>query len=521
MKKSDKLFELIRSMNRSEKRFFRLQSGIHAGEGTTRYLDLFDAVDAQDEYNEAPLREQFGGDAVNFAALKRYLYQSLLKALYLFNLEDTPEAQVAMLNAQATILDKKGLTGQSMILLKKARGIAERNQLAGRALESLLQSFSHLFSKDAVKFEQQLEEVLEQISVNRDMFCDYIDTLPIIKRTYLAMTKWFHPRNAEELAEYESIMRHPLMRNPFDISSVLGKRNLLLSLATCHRMVNNTAEALHYYEELYYLSINFPNLSRYRSTVSAALYNTCLSCIEAEDAAKFAKYYDILIDECRSQIARGHDSMYWVAIMLPPYMSSMRGEFELALEQLDAAARELELAGRQLDSEHTLFVYHLRSCAYFGTQQYNNAIESLTVYFAYPNVRQLSSQRYYGSRLLLLLLHFEMGNIDTLDALLPSVWSQLQVRGQVYRLEDCLRRLFKHVIQLGRTNLSAAEWEPYYEEMQLLKQDRLEYGAIKRFDFAHWVRAKYEGRTWAEVVREEFGRGSVFKDSLAELSHAG
>lgn len=518
MKKSDKLFELIRTMNRSEKRFFRLQSGIHAGQGNTRYLDLFDAVDAQEEYDEASLRAQFGGDAVNFAALKRYLYQSLLKALYLFNLEDTPEAQVSMLNAQAIILDKKGLTGQAMTLLKKARGIADRNQLAGRALESLLQSFSHLFSKDAVKFEQQLEEVLEQISINRDMFFEYIETLPVIKRTYIAMTKLFHPRNADELAEYESIMRHPMMQNPFGVSSVLGRRNMLLSLATCHRMVNNTAEALHYYEELYQLSITFPNLSRYRSTVSAALYNTCLSSIEAEDADKFAHYHATLIDECRSQIARGHDSMYWVALILPPYMSSVRGEFELALEQLDSATREHELADRQLDSENTLFVYHLRSCAYFGIGKYDKAVDSLNAYFSYPNVRQLSTQRYYGSRLLLLLLHFEMGNIDTLESLLPSVWSQLQVRGQVYRLEDCLRRLFKHVIQLGRTNLSAAEWKPYYEEMQMLKRDRLEYGAIKRFDFAQWVRAKYEGRTWAEVVREEFGSGCVFNDSLAELA---
>lgn len=54
---SDDLFQLIRSLSKSEKRHFKLSVSPYGGE--KKYLLLFDAIDAQKDYDETELRERF------------------------------------------------------------------------------------------------------------------------------------------------------------------------------------------------------------------------------------------------------------------------------------------------------------------------------------------------------------------------------------------------------------------------------------------------------------------------------
>ena len=57
MKPSSELFNLIKSLTKSEKRFFKLSSSLQSGE--KNYLKIFDAIDEQDEYDEYALKDMF------------------------------------------------------------------------------------------------------------------------------------------------------------------------------------------------------------------------------------------------------------------------------------------------------------------------------------------------------------------------------------------------------------------------------------------------------------------------------
>ena len=50
MVKKDRLFELIKSLSKSEKRYFKLFCSSESGK--SNYLKLFDAIDKQEVYNE-------------------------------------------------------------------------------------------------------------------------------------------------------------------------------------------------------------------------------------------------------------------------------------------------------------------------------------------------------------------------------------------------------------------------------------------------------------------------------------
>lgn len=57
MKPSTELFDLIKSLTKSEKRFFKLHSALQSSD--KNYLRIFDAIDKQKAYDEEGLKKLF------------------------------------------------------------------------------------------------------------------------------------------------------------------------------------------------------------------------------------------------------------------------------------------------------------------------------------------------------------------------------------------------------------------------------------------------------------------------------
>ena len=57
----EKLVELIQSMSKSEKRYFKMNAGMQKGE--KNYVELLDAIESQEKYNETALLKKFAKKA--------------------------------------------------------------------------------------------------------------------------------------------------------------------------------------------------------------------------------------------------------------------------------------------------------------------------------------------------------------------------------------------------------------------------------------------------------------------------
>ena len=116
MKASDDLFNLVRSLNKNEKRYFRLLSGLHAGE--KKFLLLFDAVDSQKEYDEETIKKKFRKEKFirQLTFTKNYLYKSILKSLESYH--SSADSEIKNLLHRVEILFEKGLYAQCGKLLK-------------------------------------------------------------------------------------------------------------------------------------------------------------------------------------------------------------------------------------------------------------------------------------------------------------------------------------------------------------------------------------------------------------------
>ena len=72
---SDALFQLIHSMHKAEKRNFKLYIKRNSSNQDLKVIQLFDALDRQNEYDEKALLKKLSSTKTQLANLKTHLYK--------------------------------------------------------------------------------------------------------------------------------------------------------------------------------------------------------------------------------------------------------------------------------------------------------------------------------------------------------------------------------------------------------------------------------------------------------------
>lgn len=124
MKKRDTLVELIHSLTKPEKRYFKIFASTHRSKNLS--ILLFDEINKNKEYDEKVLREKFRNEfnLKQFHVAKNYLFHLILKALSSYYQEHTIERKLNSALEEIEILFHKGLYQQSYTTLLHAKKIA-------------------------------------------------------------------------------------------------------------------------------------------------------------------------------------------------------------------------------------------------------------------------------------------------------------------------------------------------------------------------------------------------------------
>ena len=79
---SDELFQLIHSLNKTEKRFFKLYVKRISGNEELKIIALFDALDSMQEYDEEKLlRKNRSIQKQQLSNMKAHLYKQILTSI--------------------------------------------------------------------------------------------------------------------------------------------------------------------------------------------------------------------------------------------------------------------------------------------------------------------------------------------------------------------------------------------------------------------------------------------------------
>ena len=125
MKPSTELYSLIKSLTKSEKRFFKLNSTLQAGE--KNYLKIFDFIEKQKKYDEDDLKANFAKETFikHLPSEKNHLYKLILKSLRSYYSDHSVSSQLKQEIKNVEILYRKALYKECNKLVLRAKTLAE------------------------------------------------------------------------------------------------------------------------------------------------------------------------------------------------------------------------------------------------------------------------------------------------------------------------------------------------------------------------------------------------------------
>ena len=229
---TDTLFQLIRSLEKSEKRHFKLYIKRSSGNEDLKVIELFDALDKLIQYDESLLLKKLKTiKKPQLANIKVHLYKQLLASLRLLKSSESIDLQLNEQFDFAHILYKKGLFTQSLKILDKAKETAKANRkvnflLAAITLEKRIETL-HITRSMQTRAEQLSQEVNE---VN-----DRISKLTKLSNLAMLLYSWFiqngHARNKKEEDSLEKYLQEHLPENALAPNGFYEKLFLYQSLS--------------------------------------------------------------------------------------------------------------------------------------------------------------------------------------------------------------------------------------------------------------------------------------------------
>jgi tetratricopeptide (TPR) repeat protein len=505
MKPSTELHDLIKSLTKSEKRFFKLHSSLQAGD--KNYLRLFEAVDRQKTYDEEAIKKQFAKETFikHLPSEKNHLYKLVLKALRAYHAESSVSGLLKQEIKNIEILYDKALYAECNKLLHRAKKMAQDNErfyywfeLLSWEKMLLEEAYeSGVFTKDLDVLIEEEREVIEKL---RNLAAYHI----LYSKINYVFRSGGYVRTEQEHAMVAEISDHPLIKGKNTALSRSAATICYYTQGFCHWARRDWSTSLEKFKRVKQILDDNPlikaDLPKRYIRALHYIINAQVELHQLDRARENIRYMRSLSGE-KGFTGQNIDTQIFVA----SYLSELRlldraGEYEQALDLVDAVLTGMEAAGSRLQKEHELEFFFQLACVHFGAGQTNKALFWLNKVLN-DNEPALRQDIFTYARLFNLVVHYELGNYDLLEYIVRSTQRFLSKRQRAHAVEVVLIEHVKKLARAGSAELRRSHFLSLKEKLNALFEDPNEGLVLKYFDVMAWVTARLENVPFAEVVK--------------------
>jgi hypothetical protein len=506
MRSIEALQALVASLTKSEKRYFRLFCDRQ--EGDKAYWRLYQILEAEPP-GAARVQEAFGRyyPLPLLEAARKHLYKMLMKSLRGYHAHHSLQQRLLGLLQDVQILFHKGLAETGFAQLEKVKALALRHEqfpcyllAAGLELQYLTElEFRDLEEGELVARQESINDVLyHQLFINK-----HASLYGVLLHRYFHRGAIRSPKELERLNDllleehqvnanrrypsFQSAKQHWLFQSTYFLMTGQYEESVALfgqleALFSKHREL--WAEA-----PVYYAYLVDGVLTGLRSL---GKHDTMRTFIEGLKNVSLNTPGQLLQ---LNQVALGHE----LSLLIDA------GEFERGLALWEAYRDRHPADAPAAPSRSGVSLYFPAAVVYFGLGRYPATLQLvnrvLNTHRAF-----LSAARYSLFRLLHLLVHYELGNLDYLGYEVRSVERQLRTRKRLFRSEKALLHFFKQSAGGARP---AALLPPLHGQLTELGQDAYEKQLLGAFPFAAWAAARVQKVPFAQWLRQQAASQSV------------
>ncbi len=456
MGKTVALFDLIKSMNKSEKRYFKLTAESSFEGRSKDYLLLYDEIERQEEYDDALLKELLSKQTKlkNFSQAKNYLLSALLKTLRNYHSSRNNKLRALELRLNAEILYSKGLYDMAWDELQKSKKTNYMNESFAQILSATYVERTMMERQYFLNFDDKLEELSEELMLLGDKLkseCEY----GALNFKMIRLQKLYDKKRDPELIEKaKELLTSPLLTDVANASSFLSKMLFYLIHVTYAGMVNDIDHLLKYAQQAVDHLDEEPTMTKRSLSTHITMYNNLLYGHFYKGS--YNKVLELLVGFRNIPTLYESSGMDLTAYTSNIFIRSHGFELGTYLKQkdLDTALKLIpELKEGLIEHKRFLNVPYTVLFHFSFAQVYQHAGESekakdeLDEIQHHPQLRSIGTY-YSASKLLNLLLLYDMGNYDMLTYQLRNTKLTLKRNDRYYTAQkECLKVLTKLIGQ--------------------------------------------------------------------------
>lgn len=504
---TDTLFQLIKSLEKAEKRHFKLYIKRSSGNEDLKIIELFDALDKLPDYDEAALLKKLKSiKKPQLSNIKVHLYKQLLASLRLLKSGDSIDLQLNEQFDYAHILYKKGLFAQSLKILDKAKETAKANHkinflVSAIALEKRIETLN--ITRD---MQPRAEELSAEINeVNRQ-----IDALSKLSNLAMLLYSWFikngHARNAQDEASVKLYLKEHLPANAWEQTGFYEKLYLYQSLCWYAFILQDFLMYYRYAQKWVDIFDAEPLMIRVETGHYIKGLHTLLN--SHFDLRNYQRFDDTLKKFekfAQTDRVRLHDNFRTQAFVhiynAKINQHNMIGTFREGVKLVPHLLEKLEEYALFID-QHRIMVFNYKIASmYFGNGDYNTCIDYLQNIINENSDVRSDLQSY--SRLMHLMAHYELGNYDLMEYLSKSVYRFMSKKDNLTIVEEEIFKFLRKTFHLDRSRVQT-ELEKFLQKIKGLEKNRHETRAFAYLDIISWVESKVYRKTMGEILQEKY-----------------
>ncbi len=504
---TDTLFQLVRSLEKAEKRHFKLYIKRSSGNEDLKIVELFDALDKLTEYDEALLLKKLSSiKKPQLANVKVHLYKQLLASLRLLKSNDSIDLQLNEQFDYAHILYKKGLFSQSLKILDKAKETAKANHkinflVSAIALEKRIETLhiTRTMQTRAVELSAEINEVNQRI-----------DALSKLSNLAMLLYSWFikngHARNENDEEKVKEYLKAHLPANAYQQTGFYEKLYLYQSLCWYAFIRQDFLMYYRYAQKWVDIFKAEPLMIRVETGHYIKGLHTLLNAhFDLRNHQKFDVTLKLFEQFAETDRVRLHDNFRTQAFVYiysaKINQHSMLGTFKEGVLLVPYILEKLEEYELFID-EHRIMVFNYKIASmYFGSGDFNSCIDYLQKIIN-ENAEVRSDLQSY-SRLMHLMAHYELGNYELMEYLTKSVYRFMAKKDNLTVVEEEMFKFLRKSFHVSRNKMQA-ELEKFLDKIKGLEKNRFETRAFAYLDIISWVESKVHRKTMSEILQEKY-----------------
>jgi len=490
MPTQEELFQLIKSLTPSEKRYFKVNAS-KGGDAKSNYMELFEAMDAQkEEYDEQKLKTKHSKKPFvkYLSAEKKQLREQVMKQMRAYRTELSIDNRIYELLQDERFYRDKGLKGLREKTLSKAKDLAakyERFYLSHEILEREL-----LFVEE---FEEQslTEPVLRLLMEQRQLAVNQNTLSELDSKNREIFTAF---RSGEDTKN--PITTHRLETAIAGVEIFRGKLGnsfLLQSMFytahfNYHSFFGNHQDSYEYCEKQYSLFSENPHFKQERPIN----YKICVANLisRARLANKTERFLE-LIEELKGLESTNYneDGEVFQNVCFLEHLHYINiGDFEKAEALVPEIEDGLKKYTNKINKARYLsFVYNIM-VMYFLMHRFKEA--AVWIDKILEDKSEIKQGVTTASLILLPIIHYELGHYELVENFTRSAYRHLKSKKRLYAFE----KLMINYLNKMPFSIDNVEFEEKLEvlskELEGLFKNENEKTTFGMEEVSLWVRSK-------------------------------